>query len=657
MILEKLSLHNFAIYKGLQEFDLRTNDIKKPIILIGAMNGSGKTTFLHSIDFVLYGKNSNVFKSQNLSYEKFLEKNIHKDQIDEGAQITLEFNRVSKGESQLFRVIRSWKKSGDKIKESFSVYINDWFDELITKDWDNFIEQILPSKVAQLFFFDGEKIESMADLEQSKDVLKKSIDSLLGLEIVTRLESDLDDFRKKSALLVKDDEERKIINELSKEVEIVNAQIKEIEEQKTKIEDKIILNKHDISNIEQELEKSGLDFFTKRQDFERELLEKQDTLSSLDKDFLTMVSSEYPLLLVEDQIKDLQKRFLLDSQQNKQEETIEATNNLIKEFNEFVDKNCNDASFQDKAKKHFDTKIIINEKNHQSFASIVGMDDFLFKNLLDQVFPSQKNNLKEKIQLYNNLEEEVELLKSKIKKIPAEDIIKPLVEKQNVLKKDSIGLQAQLNQLDMQIGSKRFEKQPKEIQLRKLYQIETEKQTELLDAQRFVIYSEKTKTIMENFKQKVLQHHIKKLENEIAICFNILIRKDGFLQKVQIDLNSFELLLFDKKDRVIETSQLSAGERQLLAVSILWALARASNKSSPTIIDTPLGRLDSKHRLNLIEKYFPQASHQVILLSTDEEINENYHQKLKNSVSRSYLINFDTKHNGSKVEEGYFFNA
>ena len=155
----------------------------------------------------------------------------------------------------------------------------------------------------------------------------------------------------------------------------------------------------------------------------------------------------------------------------------------------------------------------------------------------------------------------------------------------------------------------------------------------------------------------MLQYHIKKLENEIAICFNILIRKDGFLQKVQIDLNSFELLLFDKKDRVIETSQLSAGERQLLAVSILWALARASNKSSQTIIDTPLGRLDSKHRMNLIEKYFPQASHQVILLSTDEEINENYHQKLKNSVSRSYLINFDTKHNGSKVEEGYFFNA
>ena len=153
MILDKLSLHNFAIYKGLQEFDLRTKGKNKPIILIGAMNGSGKTTFLQSIDFVLYGKNSNVFKSQSLSYDKFLEKNIHKDQADEGAQITLEFNRLSKGEVENFRVIRSWKKAGDKMKESFSVFVNNVLDEMTTKDWDNFIEQILPSKVAQLFFF------------------------------------------------------------------------------------------------------------------------------------------------------------------------------------------------------------------------------------------------------------------------------------------------------------------------------------------------------------------------------------------------------------------------------------------------------------------------------------------------------------------------
>ena len=152
MILDKLSLHNFAIYKGEQEFDLNPLSKKKPIILIGAMNGSGKTTFLQSIDFLLYGKNSNTFKSQNLSYEGYLEKNIHKDHKNDGASISLNFRKQTRGKEENFKVVRMWKKSGEKIKENFYVYVNDILDEIITKDWDNFIEQILPAKVAQLFF-------------------------------------------------------------------------------------------------------------------------------------------------------------------------------------------------------------------------------------------------------------------------------------------------------------------------------------------------------------------------------------------------------------------------------------------------------------------------------------------------------------------------
>ena len=218
MILDKLSLHNFAIYKGEQEFDLNPVSKTKPIILIGAMNGSGKTTFLQSIDFLLYGKNSNTFKSQNLSYEGYLEKNIHKDHKDEGASISLNFRKQTRGKEENFKVVRMWKKNGEKIKENLFVYVNDNLDDLITKDWDNFIEQILPAKVAQLFFFDGEKIEQLADLDQSKEVLRKAIDSLLGLEIVTRLNLDLDEFAKKSAVLSKDDKDLKTINELEDQV-------------------------------------------------------------------------------------------------------------------------------------------------------------------------------------------------------------------------------------------------------------------------------------------------------------------------------------------------------------------------------------------------------------------------------------------------------
>ena len=194
MIFENLLVNNFGVYNGRQSFNLST-DKKKPIILIGAMNGSGKTTFLQAIDFVLYGKFSNIFQSQKLSYENFLKRNINKENYEEGAQIELSFFRKYKGKNQKFKLSRNWKPNGSKIKEEFFVFINDEFDEDITKDWDNFVDQILPSRVASLFFFDGEKIEQLADLDKSKEVLKKAINSLLGLEIVDQLNIDVDEFQ------------------------------------------------------------------------------------------------------------------------------------------------------------------------------------------------------------------------------------------------------------------------------------------------------------------------------------------------------------------------------------------------------------------------------------------------------------------------------
>jgi DNA sulfur modification protein DndD len=100
---------------------------------------------------------------------------------------------------------------------------------------------------------------------------------------------------------------------------------------------------------------------------------------------------------------------------------------------------------------------------------------------------------------------------------------------------------------------------------------------------------------------------------------------------------------------------LSAGERQLLAVSLLWGLARASGQPLPVVVDTPLGRLDGSHREHLVERYFPYASHQVILLSTDTEIDEATYQRMKKFVGRSYQLVFDQVENATSVVPGYFW--
>jgi DNA sulfur modification protein DndD len=106
----------------------------------------------------------------------------------------------------------------------------------------------------------------------------------------------------------------------------------------------------------------------------------------------------------------------------------------------------------------------------------------------------------------------------------------------------------------------------------------------------------------------------------------------------------------------VSFDKLSAGERQLLATSLLWGLARASGRPIPTVIDTPLGRLDSTHRRHLVERYFPVAAHQVILLSTDEEIHEQNLPRLKPAIARSYRLEFDDALRRTTVEPGYFWN-
>jgi DNA sulfur modification protein DndD len=114
------------------------------------------------------------------------------------------------------------------------------------------------------------------------------------------------------------------------------------------------------------------------------------------------------------------------------------------------------------------------------------------------------------------------------------------------------------------------------------------------------------------------------------------------------------LTLFDRHGDVLSPEQLSAGERQLLAIALLWGLAKASGRPLPTAIDTPLGRLDTTHRMHLIERYLPFASHQVLLLSTDEEITGDYLKSLRPWIGRTYHLAYDDKAGRTAVAPGYF---
>jgi DNA sulfur modification protein DndD len=164
----------------------------------------------------------------------------------------------------------------------------------------------------------------------------------------------------------------------------------------------------------------------------------------------------------------------------------------------------------------------------------------------------------------------------------------------------------------------------------------------------------KLKNTMKSFAEQLISENVTGLEEHIAAKFFDLSRKNNLITGVKICPDSFKLTLLDTNKNPMSPSRLSAGERQLLAIAILWGLAEASGKEIPTVIDTPLGRLDGKHRTKLINNYFPKASSQVILLSTDEEITGQYYTQLKPAICREYHISYNEQEQTSTFTEGYF---
>ncbi|QKG23895.1 DNA sulfur modification protein DndD [Actinomadura verrucosospora] len=162
---------------------------------------------------------------------------------------------------------------------------------------------------------------------------------------------------------------------------------------------------------------------------------------------------------------------------------------------------------------------------------------------------------------------------------------------------------------------------------------------------------------MEKFGEALLQRHISKLEVAVLKSFQYLMRKSALVRDLRIDTEKFTITLIGPDDQELDPSRLSAGERQLLAVSLLWGLAKVAGNRLPSVIDTPLGRLDSRHREHLVDRYFPEASHQVLLLSTDEEIDEYLLSKLKPSIAHTYTLVHDDKTFTTSVETGYWWSG
>jgi DNA sulfur modification protein DndD len=662
MLFRELVLENFGSYLGKNTLNLLPDSSaeSRPIILIGGMNGGGKTTIMDAMRLALYGARAQCSTRGNLSYGDFLHQCVSRQTpLTEKARIELAFQVAEEGDLQEIRIVRYWERNPKEGKDTLGILVNDWADKTLLNTWDEYIENLLPLGISNLFLFDGEQVKELAEQETPPVGVFDAIQSLLGLELAERLATDLDVLvtrkRKDNAtgkqLEAIDEIESRLeqqqveLSELTAGLEQLDAKLAVAIEQEQQAFDKFVLEGGKIAAQGKELDLAATAIKTQIDRQRQELVDLAagNLPLGLIAPLLTQIRTQGEIEIRHQQGKaalDLlvdRDRRLLEFLQQQQ-----LLSTQITDIQAFLDREnqslAQDAKLENSVYLGVDVEAI-------------NQLDLLLKSELDRDL-DRANNLQIQV---TKLEAELDFLDRQIAEAASPEEYLRLKTQETTarelvsqLRADKINSDRQSTELDRVITRTKQE-----------LATYTEKNIQLKNDRHIIDSIAKVKATLQIFKEKLTLKKINKLENEVTECFRYLLHKSELVRRVTIDSNTFTLSLHDSDGKLLPKHRLSAGEKQLLAIALLWGLARVSGRQLPIAIDTPLGRLDSSHRTNLIERYFPAASEQVILLSTDTEIAESEVTNLRDqgAITREYLLAHDPSQQRTQVKAGYFWDV
>ncbi|MCM1524181.1 MAG: DNA sulfur modification protein DndD [Ruminococcus sp.] len=649
MIIKSLLLHNFGVYAGDNIFSFSSKRKSKKVTLIGGMNGRGKTTFLEAVLLALYGANSfSVSESSYKTYGEYLRAHINIADETLESFVTLEFDMNEENDNNTYIITRVWNGNSSRIHDKIVVYKNGMEDKFLTQNWTMFIESILPSALANFFFFDGEKIAELAEGETSPQ-MKNSIKTLLGINVLDILDLDLGRIQKKLH---------------DENVEGYNAahldELRDIKETKQALLDEI---NNEITKINKNLENTENNLKKKREEFEakggniadqsRALLSERGNLGGkaeqLRSEFVEMASAELPLVLVKSMISEIAAQAAKERESYTMQTAVSKIEDLYSQYNQ-NNKSAKNAisefvgfikSETDKAK----VDMIYDLSESGYFQA-----NMLKSSLLDSSADSYK---KAKITL-DNIEKRLNEIDNYLAIDIDEKAIQRIYKKICELENKKIEFQVQLDNKNKERVSIngdciRATSEFNRCVEHSLKVIERED-----DKVRLGQYALMAQTAVQKYKIELQKSKVDELARTMTERCTTLFGKRNFIYKVHMDFETLDYTFIDKSGNEIPKSSLSAGEKQLMVISMLWALAICSRKKLPVIIDTPLARLDSKHRKALIKKYFPKASEQTIVLSTDSEIDTVCYEELKSCIGNEFTLIYNDETKCSTIEEGYF---
>ncbi|WP_127960400.1 DNA sulfur modification protein DndD [Serratia microhaemolytica] len=659
MLIKQLVLHNFRVFNGTHTIDLaprkRPHEVNhRPIVLFGGLNGAGKTSILSAIRLALYGRLAFGLATQQHEYIEQLSSLIHNgayhiEQPEESA-VELTFTYNKDGHEAEFTVTRAWKK-GKKDRLSLQ-QDGQPLSELDYDQCQGFLNELIPHGIADLFFFDGEKIAELAE-DESGNILRTAVRRLLGLDLISKLRNDLMIFVKRQQSSQLAGSQQQQIAVLEKQSKELACQTEELLERADFAKNRIEFLSRDIIRYEGLLNAQGGAFAqTKAQEKHKVDFLLKDK-GRLEKALRQECDGALPYALAPKTLARLLGKIADETQ-------IKQTQSFEKELGQFLAQLKNDIALRSSTTSKIVTEAITD--NLKEYMATKPKGDLLFDvsereaGILQQSIEQDSKKAWQRFDLYrtqlSEIEQQLEQAAANIARAPEDDQLMDLFEKLRELDKQRE--KQRQKYLSLLEEAKRVKQQQLDCvrQVQKMHDVACSQHgfsSAFKNAQ-------ETINLLDQYSDVLTQARVKTLSTNFESAYHKLARKEDLQLNAHINPQTFDVELVDEKDSVINRKLLSAGEKQIYAIAILDALAKTSGRDLPVIIDTPLGRLDSQHRDKLINHYFPFASHQVVLLSTDTEVDERYFvDRLRDDISHAYEIVFNAHTKSSALKPGYFW--
>lgn len=646
MIIRKLVLHNFGVYASTNKFEFSGN---KPIVLIGGMNGRGKTTFLEAVLIALYGSNSFAYAESNYStYGKYLRAYVNTADGSYETFIELEFS-MGNGNADLYCVRREWSDNSKRIKEAISVKKNGIYDSFLTENWSMFVEGILPSGLSNFFFFDGEKIAELA-AEDTNTQVKESIKTLLGISILDQLESDigriLSRLNKEHSTPTEEDE----LERLRAKKERAESDYNSILEEFSQISKQQAINAKKIERAHNNYLSKGGEIVSRRQDLYQERLQLLATYERIQSQIVDTAASCLPLSLVLDLLCTVEQQSVLEHESQIAQQAAVHLESLYKLYSR-------DSGSSPRSSVYRFMQFVRENTIKDSVAPVYSLSDssiLQLSNLLSGQMKQQKESVEllvsERLTINKRIGEIDQYLSIEID----EKALSRAYKRLKSLEQEKLDLEVKVEELSKKKASLHGES----LRTASDYNSHVEKMLLKLelneDTDRLVLHAHNAVKIIQAYRIRLQSEKISQLAETMTTCYKKLASKKNLIDHIEMDPVTLDFQYISSDGKPVPKGSLSAGEKQLMVISILWALAICSEKKLPVIIDTPLSRLDSDHRTSLINSYFPFASDQTIILSTDSEIDQQYYSLMKDNIGDEFTLEYDDDKKCSSIKRGYF---